>query len=270
METTLQEVAATMTELLFGAGGAVLAGYLIGKLFIKLNPLLMLLGGFFLLFMSPVVLQLENRDFITTCLVIGGILNFNRPLTYVRNVISNSFATLRLRKLSAGYVSNLEEQKQEFERDLYEQKRQVEDELKRQKSEAEQDIQRQRHEAEEVIKREAENLKAERERYSQEQQNNQRRQQKQNQQQSNSQQSSNSQSSDNNRYLNPLIFEDACKILGLNQGKTLKEYKAAYLKLMKLYHSDKLSGLPDELRKQEEEKAKTLNVAWGTIKKKLK
>lgn len=262
METTLQEVTTIMTELLFGAGGSILAGYLIGKLFVKLNPFLMLFGGFFLLMISPVILELENRDFITTCLAIGGILNFNRPLTYIRNVISSSFGTLRLRKLSAGYVSNLEEQKQEFERDLYEQKRQVEEELRNQKYQAEQDIQRQRREAEEALKREAENLKKERERYSQGQQNN--------QSQSHSHQSSNSKSSDDNRYLNPLIFADACKILGLSQGKTLKEYKAAYLKLMKLYHSDKLAGLPDELRKQEEEKAKTLNVAWGTIKKKLK
>ncbi len=49
---------------------------------------------------------------------------------------------------------------------------------------------------------------------------------------------------------------------------TLKEYKTAYLKLIKLYHSDKLAGLPEELRKQEEEeKAKTLNVAWGLLRR---
>lgn len=79
-----------------------------------------------------------------------------------------------------------------------------------------------------------------------------------------------SQSNQDSRHLNPLVFSDACEILGLSQGKTLKEYKVAYLKLMKLYHSDKLAGLPDDLRKQEEEKAKVLNMAMDTIKKKLR
>lgn len=56
----------------------------------------------------------------------------------------------------------------------------------------------------------------------------------------------------------------------MSQGKTLKGHKIAYLKLMKLYHSDKLTCLLGDLRKKEEDKAKILNVAWGAIKKKLR
>lgn len=249
-----------MTSLLFGAAGFTLMGYLIGKLFVRFNPVLILLGLFPLFGVWVTISGLENKYFAIVFFVIGMILNFNRPLTYVRSRISDVVGTIRLRKLSNDYASNIEAQKQQAERDLYEQKRQVEEELRRQKKEAEQDLQRQRREAEEAIKREAENLRKERERYKREQSNN--------QNQANSEQSSSSQS--NKQHLNPLVFVDACEILGLGQGKTLKEYKAAYLKLMKLYHSDKLAGLSDELRKQEEEKAKALNVAWGTVKKKLK
>ncbi|MEQ3530178.1 hypothetical protein [Pseudoalteromonas sp. XMcav11-Q] len=251
-----------MTSLLFGAAAYMLTGYLIGKLFVRFNPALMLIGLFPLYGMWIGISELDNKYFATVFFVIGMILNFNRPLTYARSRISDVVGTIRLRKLSNDYASNIEAQKQQAERDLYEQKRQVEEELKRQKKEAEQDLQRQRREAEEAIKREAENLRKERERYEREQSNN--------QNQANSNQSSSSQSSNNERHLNPLVFVDACEILGLGQGKTLKEYKAAYLKLMKLYHSDKLAGLSDELRKQEEEKAKALNLAWGTVKKKLK
>lgn len=262
METTLQKGATTMTSLLFGAAGFILLGYLIGKLYVRLNPVLMLIGLFPLVGVWIIVSELENRNFATVFFVIGIILNFNRPLTFIRMRLSDVIGTVRLRKLSSAYTSNIEEQKRQAQRELYEQKRQVEEELRNQKYQAEQDIQRQRREAEEAIKREAENLRKERERYSREQSNN--------QNQANSNQSSSSQSSSNNRHLNPLVFADACEILGLGQGESLKQYKAAYLKLMKLYHSDRLAGLNEKLKKQEEEKAKALNMAWGTVKKKLK
>ncbi|WP_125782561.1 J domain-containing protein [Pseudoalteromonas rubra] len=249
-----------MTPLLFGAAAYMLTGYLIGKLFVRFNPALMLIGLFPLYGMWIGISELDNKYFATVFFVIGMVLNFNRPLTYVRSRISDVVGTIRLRKLSNDYASNIEAQKQQAERDLYEQKRKVEEELKRQKKEAERDLQRQRQEAEEAIKREAENLRKEQERY--------RREQSRNQKQADSEQSSSAHSS--SPHLNPLVFADACEILGLSQGKSLKEYKAAYLRLMKLYHSDKLAGLSDELRKQEEEKAKALNVAWDTVKKKLK
>ncbi len=255
-----------MTEILFMSiflGGC---GYLLGKLFYKLNPFLMLIGFVILAGMTPAFIELNN-NYYTICFVIGAILNFNRPLTYIRSLFNDLLNTLSLRRLSTNYAENIDQQKQQAEQDLYTQKRQVEEELKRQKYEAEQDIERQRREAEEAIRREAENLKREQERarknnqsYSSENKG---------KQSQNSQQSSGSHSSTNQRHLNPRIFADACEILGMGQGNTLKEYKRAYKELISQYHSDKLSGLSEELKKQEEEKAKMLNMAMATIKKKM-
>jgi len=246
-----------MTEILIVSFLMIFGGYIVGKLFVRLNPFLMIIGFIFMAVTAPAFIEMDN-DYYMACFVFGAILNFSRPVSYVRDL----FGTLSLRRAGASYVANIEEQKQQAEDELYNQKHQVEEELKRQKYEAEQDIQRQRREAEEAIRREAENLRRERERH----------QQNSNRSQGNHSQNNNQQSyssTNDKKHLNPLVFADACEILGLSQGRTFKEYKAAYLKLMKLYHSDKLAGLSDELRKQEEEKAKTLNVAMNTIKKKL-
>lgn len=246
-----------MTEILIVSFLMIFGGYIVGKLFVRLNPFLMIFGFILIAVTAPAFIEMDN-DYYMACFVLGAILNFSRPVSYVRDL----FGTLRLRRVGANYVANIEEQKQQAEDELYSQKHQVEEELKRQKHEAEQDIQRQRREAEEAIRREVENLRREREQY----------QQSSNRSQSNHSQNNNQQShssTSDKKHLNPLVFADACEIMGLSQGKTLKEYKRAYLQLMKLYHSDKLSGLSDELRKQEEERAKTLNVAMSTIKKKL-
>jgi len=251
-----------MTEILIVSFLMIFGGYIVGKLFVRLNPFLMIIGFIFMAVTAPAFIKMDN-DYYMACFVIGGLLNFNRPVTYIRSLLSDFFGTLSLRRAGASYVANIEEQKQQAEDELYNQKHQVEEALRRQKQEAEEDIQRQRREAEEAIRREAENLRRERERY----------QQSGNNSQSNHSQNKNQQSNysaSGNKQLNPLIFADACEIMGLSQGKTLKEYQRAYHKLVKLYHSDSLSGLSDELKKQEEEKAKTLNVAMNTIKKKLK
>ncbi|MGL1959452.1 MAG: hypothetical protein OCD00_19405 [Colwellia sp.] len=247
-----------MTEILIVSFLMIFGGYIVGKLFVRLNPFLMIIGFIFIAVTSPAFIEMDN-DYYTACFVFGAILNFSRPVSYIRDL----FSTLSLRRAGASYVSSIEEQKQQAEDELYSQKHQVEEELRRKKQEAEQDIQRQRREAEEAIRREADNLRRERERYQQSSNNSQGSDSQNNNQQSYS-------SGNDKKHLNPLVFADACEIMGLSQGKTLKEYKRAYFQLMKLYHSDKLAGLSDELRKQEEEKAKALNVAMDTIKKKLR
>jgi len=246
-----------MTEILFISLLLTGFGYVIGKLFIKLNPFLMLLGLFFIAGISPVFMELNN-NYYTGCFVFGAVLNFTRPVTFIRSLLSNLFGAFRFRRANSGYSQNIEQQIRQAEDELYNQKRQVEEELKRQKHDAEQDIQRQRREAEEAIKREAENLRKERAKHQQSSSN---------QQNQNNGQSS---SSNNKNHLNPRVFADACEILEMGLGNTLPEYKKAWKKLMSLYHSDKLAGLSDELRKQEEEKAKLVNAAWDTVKKKLK
>jgi flagellar biosynthesis GTPase FlhF len=258
MEAYLQEDTRVMTEVLIVSFLMMFGGYIVGKLFVKLNPFLMIIGFIFIAITSPAFIEMDN-DYYMACFVFGAILNFSRPVSYVRDL----FGTLSLRRAGAGYVANIEEQKQQAEADLYSQKHQVEEDLRRQKQEAEQDIQRQRREAEEAIRREAESLRRERKKYQQSSDNSQGSQSRNNSQESNS-------STNDKRHLNPLVFADACEIMGLGQGKTLKEYKRAHHKLISQSHSDKLAGLSEELKKQEEEKAKTLNVAMGTIKKKLR
>lgn len=254
METNLQEVARTMTETLFMSIFLLGLGYLIGKLFIGLNPFLMIFGMFILLGMSPALVEL-NSNYYTVCFVFGGILNFKRPISYVLSLLRDFIGSINFRPVR--YAGNIHEQKRQAEDELLRQKHHVEEELKRQKYEAEQDILRQRREAEEAIKREAENFRREKKAYEESKKNSER------------DKSQSSSYGNKKRYLNPLIFSDACEILGVPQGKTLREYKRAYLKKMKVYHADKLAGLSDELRQQEEEKVKVLNVAMDTIRKKF-
>lgn len=256
METFIFKGETTMTPLIFQAAMCMLMGYLVGKLFIKLNPVLVLIGLIVCYAIWITLQELDDQYLIVFYLLFGAILNFSQPITRTRLFLADIFGVFNLRGLRARYSSDIEMQKQQAEQELYTQKRKVEDELKRQKYEAEMDIQRQRREAEEAIKRQAENLKREQQRYS-------------NRQRQTNNSNQNSDTSDF-MHLNPLVFADACEILGLGQGCSLKQYKERYLKLMKMYHADKLSGLSEELRKQEEEKAKTLNMAMNTIKKKLR
>lgn len=60
--------------------------------------------------------------------------------------------------------------------------------------------------------------------------------------------------------------ELALEVLGLEPNATMEEAKRARNKLMSLYHPDKLAGLPKGRKKQAEEEAKKINVAWGVIK----
>lgn len=122
-----------MTELLFGASGLIFLGYIIGKLFKKFNPFLMVFGAIIILSFYPVFMQMEYRDAATVCFVVGIILNFERPITRFKYWVSDLFGTLSFRRARAGYVADIEQQKEQAEAELYRQKQEVEDELRRQK-----------------------------------------------------------------------------------------------------------------------------------------
>ncbi|MFQ3247984.1 MAG: hypothetical protein ACI9SP_004643 [Arenicella sp.] len=107
-------------------------------------------------------------------------------------------------------------------------------------------------------------------------------QQKQNRGSANSNQSQQNSSSNNSGYEQykqsyqkpkpkPLGERDkALAVLGLKPNATMKEAKRARSKLMNLYHPDKLAGLPEGRRKQAEDEAKKINVAWDFLKKSCK
>jgi DnaJ-domain-containing protein 1 len=64
----------------------------------------------------------------------------------------------------------------------------------------------------------------------------------------------------------PSERDKALAVLGLEPNATMEEAKRARSKLMSLYHPDKLAGLPEGRRKQAEEEAKKINIAWSVIK----
>ena len=258
-----------MSELIFTTALVMFAGYLAGKLFKGFNPFLVAIGLLFLLFMYPVFMESENEYVTYAIFGFGVILNFNQPVSRLRAWFADLMNLISLRRFSASYANDIGQQKEQAEADLYRQKHEVEEEIRRQKRQAEQDIERQRREAEEAIRRESENLKREQERArsnnkSQNSQDNSRQENNQNRQ------SQNKSKNTDSGHLNPQYFPDACEILGKGEGCILKEYKVAYMQLIKLYHPDKISGLSGSRKAQAENEAKLINAAWDTIKKKLK
>lgn len=67
--------------------------------------------------------------------------------------------------------------------------------------------------------------------------------------------------------LNPNNINDAYRILGVNKDSKLKECKRSYRNLMSVYHPDKTIRLRKNEKKQAQEKAKLINLAWEKIKK---
>lgn len=244
-----------MSEILLSTALIMFAGYIAGKLFKGFNPFLVILGLLFLLYISPIFTGKDTSYFTYAIFAFGVILNFNRPVTRLKEWFADLLNLLNLRRYSANFASNIEQQKEQAEAELYRQKHEVEEELRRQKRQAEQDIERQRREAEEAIRKEQDSFRREQERARSNQNSN--------------QQKAHSTQNDAG-HLNPQKFSDACEILGLGQGCTIKEYKSAYMKLMKLYHPDKIAGLAGSRKRQAEHEAQQINAAWDTIKKKLK
>ena len=259
-----------MSELIFTTALVMFAGYLAGKLFKGFNPFLVAIGLLFLLFMYPVFMESENEYVTYAIFGFGVILNFNQPVSRLRAWFADLMNLISLRRFSASYANDIGQQKEQAEADLYRQKHEVEEEIRRQKRQAEQDIERQRREAEEAIRRESENLKREQERARSKQNKSQNSQDNSRQENNQNRQNQNQSKNTDSGHLNPQYFPDACEILGKGQGCTKKEYKVAYMQLIKLYHPDKISGLSGSRKAQAENEAKLINAAWDTIKKKLR
>jgi len=259
-----------MSELIFSTALIMFAGYIAGKIFKGFNPFLVAVGLLFLLFISPIFKESENEYITYAIFGFGVILNFNQPVSRLRAWFADLMNLISLRRFSASYASDIGQQKEQAEADLYRQKQDIEEEIRRQKRQAEQDIERQRREAEEAIRREAENLKREQERARSNQNKSQSNQDNSRQENNQSRQNQNQSNNSDSGHLNPQYFPDACEILGKGQGCSKNEYKVAYMKLIKLYHPDKISGLSGSRKAQAENEAKQINAAWDTIKKKLR
>ena len=115
-----------MTGILFSAALFLGLGYILGKLFKDLNPLLMLLGFFIIISLAPAFMEFDN-DFYTICLVIGGLLNFERPVTVTVSFAKNTFESLNSARLNMNLSDDISRQKKQAEDDFYRQKKEVED-----------------------------------------------------------------------------------------------------------------------------------------------
>jgi|TARA_X000000950_G_C13874172_1_gene644150 DnaJ like chaperone protein len=62
--------------------------------------------------------------------------------------------------------------------------------------------------------------------------------------------------------------ESDLKVLGLNKGATKDDIKAAYRRLAKTYHPDKLAGIDDAIKKIAEEKFREIKDAYENLIKK--
>ena len=64
--------------------------------------------------------------------------------------------------------------------------------------------------------------------------------------------------------------DNAYKILEIEKSATVEEVKAAYRKMAKKYHPDRVAHLGDEHRKGAEEKFRQVQEAYETLQAELK
>lgn len=215
-------------------------GYLCGIFFKGLNPFLIIIGGLVFGIPSAQFLIESNSIWLTGAFIIGYLYNYGNPFRKMYETLDElRIGWLYRRKKARSEANNYN--------DFSRQKEDFDDELNRKKKAAEEDIRRQ-----------AEDLYREKERFRREQE----------QAKNNNNSSKNDDFFDMN--LNPKIFADACKILGVSQDGSLKDFKQAHMRLVSMFHSDKIEKLEGVFKVQAEESVKLINVAWGTVKQKLR
>ena len=124
---------------------------------------------------------------------------------------------------------------------MHRQKEGIEEDLRRQKAQADEEI---RRKTEELRRKEDELNRAWRER-----------------------KEGKGGSESGNRPLDPTRLEDSYKILGVEAGLSLGEYKNVYYQLAKQYDPNRVANMAPELWEITNEKSKLIHRAWETIKK---
>lgn len=247
------------TEYVFLGLFVFIIGYCFGKMFKSLNPLLI---GFGLLLFYPLLLS-TTKDFedmyYITAFVVGFLINFKILLDRVSDILYDIKDAFLMKRQTQKANERLYRDKANIEEELQRQKREAEEDLRRQRTEAEDDLRRQQQNAEDTIKKRQkasedgleEKVKRAKEEFKQ-------------------YRGAETDQENKTDYSNdPHSFSGSCEILGVSQGDSFDTMKRAYRRLMSMYHPDKVAGLSGGRRKQAEEEAKNLNIAWETIKKKL-
>jgi hypothetical protein len=241
-----QEVDAMSTALIFATVFFTGIGYLTGLSFKGLNPFKMVFG-LILIAATANAFAGNTNHFLLAGFVLGFIYAYDNPFRWLFGLFDDARMSWQLAK--ARHDSDREYQRQELEaqsraNDTAHQ--QEMNDLRRQKENAEADLRRQQGDAEE-LKQAFERLKREKEAAQNKQQ----------------QQGSSNFSTG----LDPTKYADACKILGVPQGSSVQDCKAAYRHLSTLFHPDKFARSESVLKTNAAESLKMINVAWETIKK---
>lgn len=211
-------------------------GYLCGIFFKGLNPFLIIIGGLVFGIPSAQFLIESNSIWLTGAFIIGYLYNYGNPFRKMHETLDElRIGWLYRRKKARSEANNYD--------DFSRQKEDFDDELNRKKKAAEEDLRRQ-----------AEELHREKERFRREQE----------------QAKNNAKDDFIDLNLNPKNFADACKILGVPQNSTYKEFESARNFLSMKFHPDKFGKNDSALKAKSGECMKMVNAAWATVKKELR
>lgn len=219
-------------------------GYLTGLSFKGLNPFKMIFG-LILIAGTANAFAGNPNNILVAGFVLGFVYAFGNPFRWIFGLFDDARMSWQLAKARRESDRAYQRQEREAQARSNDTAHQQEmNDLRRQKENAEADLRRQQREAEE-LKQAFERLKREKETAQNKQQ----------------QQGSSNFGAD----LDPKTYVGACKILGVSQGSSLQECKAAYRQLTALFHPDKFARSESVLKAQAAESLKLINVAWETI-----
>lgn len=250
-------------------------GNIFGKFFKKFNPFFMLFG---VIIFSPFILNVLGWDrwYYTLSLVAGTLFVFGNPFRFVSSLwteASMSFRLARARREAnrwAGEQYHHQEtgerfrqeqepkpgpQERERERDAEDRRERAykaNQQARKTTSQAESDRQK---EAEEEIRKQAEALRHREETLRQEQARAYR------------EQMNRQEEATQKPELDPAKIQDAYRILNLEPGRPLSDYRKAWTQLLLQYHPDKTAHLGAKLQEVALLETQRLNKAFETIKK---
>ena len=242
-----------MTDIILTGVLIVVLGNILGRSLKTMNPFYILLGFFFCVYPYYSTFGMMQDNTLQNTFFVVGIISgiFKNPLNAVFSPFELIMVNLRLalarrraaREEKEGFSKAKEDfrrQAQEKEEQFHKQKDDIEEELRRRKAQADEEN---RRKAEELRRKEEElNRRAQRER-----------------------KESAGGSGTGERILDPTKLEDAYKILGVEAGLSLDEYKKARDQIAKQYHPNFVNHLGQELKDLAEEKMKLINVAFDTV-----
>lgn len=219
-------------------------GYLTGLSFKGLNPFKMIFG-LILIAGTANAFAGNPNNILVAGFVLGFVYAFGNPFRWFFGLLDDARMSWQLAKARRESDREYQRQEREAQTRANDTAHQQEmNDLRRQKENAEADLRRQQREAEE-LKQAFERLKREKEATQNKQQG----------------------SSNFGNGLDPTKYADACKILGVAQGCSLQECKAAYRHLSTLFHPDKFARSQSVLKAQAADNLKLINLAWETCQK---